>query len=328
MSAIAQRVDASAPSREVDVLMATFNGSAFLDEQIDSILAQRDVRVRLLVRDDGSTDDTIERVRRHALAQPGRIIEVDGMASAGRLGPAANFFALLERARTTMPPAEWIAFADQDDVWFLDKLSRAISALQKSNTERQDAPALYGSATILTDASGRRIGRSPRFDRPPAFAHALVQNIAAGNTMVMNIAAADLVLRAGRPALPLHDWWCYQLVTGSGGSMLYDDEPSLLYRQHSTNVLGAGAGLQARVGRWRQVLDGRYGQRNRAMLAELSMREGLLTPDARRCLSNFRKACISNSALARLRALLASGVYRQTWAQNALLGAACAGRRL
>ncbi len=120
-------------------------------------------------------------------------------------GFAENFRSLLTSSDVA---ADYFAFADQDDVWDKDKLSRAIGPVRETATE---TPALYCSRTRLVDESGQPIGFSPLFTRRPGFRNALVQSIAGGNTMVMNRAALSILAQSAQRTSPSRspDWWTY-----------------------------------------------------------------------------------------------------------------------
>jgi hypothetical protein len=166
--------------------------------------------------------------------------------------------------------------ADQDDVWLTTKLARACKALE----EHIDRPALYGSATIVcdTDLNNGYLSRTPNTEL--GFGHALAQNFAGGNTMVLNAAALRLVQDAIRRdiAVPVYDWFLYQLISGAGGAIVFDGEPGVLYRQHSTNAIGASRGLLPRLWRLKQMAQGRYRHWNDANLKALTRVMDILSP--------------------------------------------------
>jgi len=222
----------------VAVLLSTYNGAAFLEAQLDSLLAQRGVEVEVFARDDGSSDATREILARYAAHWPA-LAEVSREAN---LGPAMSF---LERLATAPEGFDGYAFCDQDDVWLPDKLSRAAAQLAKVAEAR---PALYCSGVTCVDAELRPLGAAPIKD-DPRFEHLIFENIAFGATVVMNPAAARLVRsRRPRSGVAMHDWWC-ALVTAAFGEVTYDPRPSVLYRQHGGNEIGQAS---ARVGEiWR-----------------------------------------------------------------------------
>jgi glycosyltransferase involved in cell wall biosynthesis len=211
---------------KVVVLMSTFNGEAFLREQIASILSQT-VAPTLIVRDDGSDDETCAILGEQARA--GRLQFFRGQT---RLGARASFLHLIGRHTAG---ADYVAFADQDDVWAPDKLERALCFLARVPARR---PALYCSRLTVTDERLVPIGMTPLWPRAPAFGNALVENIVSGCTCVLNAAAAAVLRNGPAPRhARFHDWWCY-LVISALGDVIYDSAPTLLYRQHRNNVVG------------------------------------------------------------------------------------------
>lgn len=220
--------------------MATYNGGRYLGEQIDSILGQSDGALRLLIRDDGSSDNTVTMARQYAARDP-RILDV---LQGERLGVIGSFFHLLHHSAED---AATIAFADQDDVWLPDKLARARHALDHQVPAGQ--PGLYCSRLNYVDAALEPLGQSPLPRRPPCLANALVENIAAGCTILLNRPAVTLLRAVAPPAaVQMHDWWFYMVIAACG-MVVHDPEPSLLYRQHASNVVGAGGGPLARLAR-------------------------------------------------------------------------------
>ncbi len=213
---------------QVAVLMSTYQGEAFVVEQIHSILSQLPPKGRLIVRDDGSTDRTIERMR--GIDDP-RLEITPGP----NLGFAGSFLTLLGGVGEG---ADVVMLADQDDVWLPGKVERACRALHGL----EEVPALYFTRLRLVDRDLRPLGETPRWPRGPSFANALCENIATGCTMALNAQGVRLVTQYGdRGKIYFHDWWIY-LVVSALGQVVMDDEPSILYRQHGANVIGRGLG--------------------------------------------------------------------------------------
>ncbi len=293
----------------VAVLLALHNGARFLGDQLTSYAAQQDVDWRLIVSDDGSTDTGLQMIADFAATHPDRnIMTHDGP----QRGLAANFLHLIGLAGKDV---SFAALSDQDDVWLPEKLARATARLADIAAGQ---PGLYCSRTALCDAGLAPLGHSPHFKRPPSFRNALIQNIAGGNTMVLNRAALDLAQAAAAEAgqVVVHDWWLYQLITGAGGTVVYDDAPSLLYRQHSGNQIGANTSLRARLRRARMVAGGILRLWNDTNIAALRASAHRLTPENRALLEAF--ATSRSSPLAqRLQTLGWLGLYRQTRGGNA-----------
>ena len=296
--------------RLMAVLLCTYQGASFLAQQLDSIEAQTHTAWRVWASDDGSKDSTLAILDRYrARWGSDRLTIVNGPRS----GSAANFLSLTCRPDIG---ADLFAWADQDDIWLPDKLARAVAALAPLG---ETVPAVYGTRTILTDEQDRELGLSTRFERPCCFANALVQNVAGGNTMVFNRAARDLIARAGPEVqIVAHDWWAYQLITGCGGTLLYDPEPSVRYRQHGNNQIGTNLDLLARVLRVRLLMGGEFGHWLDKNLAALEGTRHLLTPPHRKTLDDFtgwRRAPLRD----RIAGLWNSPVHRQTRSGNLAL---------
>lgn len=287
---------------KIVILLATRNGAEFLQQQLDSFESQSYRNWELLVSDDGSTDDTLAIVDRFAAKVSQRVVVVPGP----RLGFWQNFVALV---RSNVIEADLLAYSDQDDIWFPDKLSRAVDWFR---ARASDAPALYFSRTELIRGDGSPMGQSPLFTRAPSFRNALVQNIGGGNTMVFNRAArAALLATPVDGVMVSHDWWTYQVVTGVGGAAYYDPRPSLLYRQHGQNIVGANKGFRARLIRLNAFANGRVVEWNGVNLALLDRMRAMLTPDNVVVLDRYNKARRAGLPR-RLWLVLRSGVYRQS----------------
>ena len=216
----------------VVVLMSTYNGERFIEMQVRSILEQLPQDGRLYVRDDGSQDRTVTVIR--SLGDE-RIKVLCGP----NLGFAKSFLTLLQQAPTD---AEMVMFSDQDDVWLPHKIERAWTHL----TAIPCGPVLYCSAQMLVDEMLNPLQPTPPWPRPPSFTGALAENIVTGCTAALNPDAAQLLREGGVPEqVHFHDWWMY-LVVVALGTVIVDDEPTLLYRQHGGNLIGRGAGWWGR----------------------------------------------------------------------------------
>ena len=302
----------------VTVLMAVYDGEGSLGAQLESLAAQHHRDWRLLASDDGSSDNSRAILSAFADRFGGRVRCLDGPGA----GAAANFLFLIRQAGAALGDEGWIAFCDQDDVWQPDRLSRGVAALSR---EAPDRPALYCSRTWITDPALSRRRLSVTRPRPPGFRNALVQNIASGNTILLNPAASRLVVAAAAEVatVTLHDWWVYQLVTGAGGVVVHDDIPTLFYRQHGANQIGANDRLAARLWRMGMVLTGRFRRWNDVNIAALQASAHRFTDEHRLLLAGFQRMRAAGPA-ARLAALRRLGLYRQGRAATAALWIAAA----
>lgn len=188
------------------------------------------------------------------------------------------------------------------------------NAPAEGRTDTQaDRPALFCSRTWITDDTfePRRLS-APR-PRPPGFRNALVQNVVSGNTILLNPAGARLICDAAHEAgvVVVHDWWIYQIVSGAGGIIVHDDAPTLLYRQHSDNLIGANDTFAAQIKRLRQMLRGDFRDWNDINIAALMASAHRLTPQNRTLLEAF-DAARRKGLIGRLTGFARLGLYRQS----------------
>lgn len=301
-------------STVVGILLCTFNGERYLREQLDSFMAQTHEDWRLFVSDDGSTDSTLGILEAYQRVLGDRLTVMQGP----RKGFGQNFLSLI---RNTAVTADTYAFSDQDDIWLPNKLERSIASLARLRTR---GPQLYCSRTRLIDNDGAVTGQTPLFSKRPSFRNALVQSLAGANTMLINEAARQLLSRTPEDvSVVAHDWLAYILVTGCGGEVVYDPIPSVLYRQHAGNLIGANSGLRSRFNRVSKMLGGRFKLWNEKNLRILNSYQTDLTLENRLTLGYFiqmREAGVFR----RLRALRCTGFYRQTLAGTVSLYVAVA----
>jgi len=212
---------------KVNVLLSTFNGEQFLREQMGSLLNQRDVETDILVRDDGSTDGTVGILQYYS----SRHKNVHYYAGENA-GPKNSFLNLMKNASK----ADFYAFCDQDDVWDPDKLSIAVRDV--ANTQK-DEPCVYYSNLRVVDENLQfiRLFINEFYIMQDKYS-LLVDNMAAGCTMVFNRRALEMILENPMHYLPMHDWMVH-LVCAFFGKVIYDPEPHISYRQHSKNAVGA-----------------------------------------------------------------------------------------
>lgn len=296
----------------VAILLATYNGAEYLCQQLESISRQTHDNWLIAVSDDGSSDTTLELLShyRERLGES-RLLVFTGP---GR-GFASNFLSLIYEKSIV---ADYFAFSDQDDCWHPDRLEKALRWLQEIDRTQ---PALYCGRTHLINNSGESMGYSPVFDRTPAFKNALVQSIAGGNTMVFNSAARQLLAQAGPLSVVSHDWWSYMLISGAGGRVNYDSQPSIDYRQHGGNLVGANSRMIDRIHRLKRMFAGHFKLWNDSNINALNNCQHLLTQEHRNTLNEFSTARQA-SLFARCKGVLKSGVYRQTTPGNLGLVAA------
>ena len=221
---------------EIKVLLSTFNGEKYIQEQLDSILSQKidNDKINLIIRDDGSSDGTEKILRKYMNIYPD-IIQV---YFENNIGWMNSFIRLLYLAG----PADYYAYCDQDDIWKDDKLKRAINMLCEAN-----GPALYCGAAEMVDDNMKIIGVfgcDSTFD----IVNTIIKCQTIGCTQVFNAKLFDYVKKIPPMQDIPHDWWtvCVALLVGTVWS---DGESHMFYRQHSANVFGGKGAWYKRVKR-------------------------------------------------------------------------------
>lgn len=214
-------------TKKVQVLMSTYNGERFLREQMESVLNQTWKNLEILIRDDGSQDQTREILKDYNERYSNIHIFLED-----NCGVVRSFFELLKKS-----DADFVAFCDQDDIWMERKIEAAVAKLRQ-----EQGPALYCSNKILTDSAGNPMNRQDSRKRRPGFGNAAVECICTGCTAVMNRELADIIKKRLPDHAILHDWWSY-LVACYVGTVIFDEHAYIKYRQHEQNVVGARPGF-------------------------------------------------------------------------------------
>ena len=226
----------SFPFGNILILLSSYNGEKYIQEQIVSLENQQNVSVTILIRDDGSKDSTVQVVK--SLQQEYKnIVLIEGE----NIGCAKSFSELLVYASKTFSAYDYYAFCDQDDFWLSEKLKTAVSVLNSMSKEKQ---LLYCSNLYVVDKNlqNRKKKYKNGFVKIIPIA-SLAESYGTGCTMVFNKAVVDFYVSHIPENLHLHDLWIYHQCVFLG-HVFYDDESYILYRQHGNNVVGARTSLK------------------------------------------------------------------------------------
>lgn len=223
---------------KIAILLAAYNGKQYIQEQIDSILNQENVNVTIFVSIDPSSDGTRDFLEVTYCNNPHIIIlsDVGIFGGAGR-----NFFRLIRDV--DFAPYDYISFADQDDIWYPNKLSRAINKLYETEADG------YSSNVLAFWENG--IEKLISKAQPQCHYDYLFEAAGPGCTYVMSNALAtqiqecickewDLV-----NTVWLHDWFCYAYARAHSFRWVIDEKPTMKYRQHISNQVGVNQGFNA-----------------------------------------------------------------------------------
>lgn len=290
------------------ILLSTYNGSKFLQQQLESLYQQTYPHIRILVRDDGSSDST-----RNILDSEQARGRIEILAGHNNLGPAQSFFELLRNAVSS--ETEYVAFCDQDDIWHPEKITHAVSTLMDIAGH---GPAMYCSRLEIVDEQLNHIGYT-EMPGKLGFGNALVENVAVGCTVLLNRDAIELIGKNLPSRVYIHDWWCY-LVSSCFGQVVYDNNAYIKYRQHGGNTIGVASN---RLGHWRRKWRRFFGRgeghrwlSEQATIFSSIFQERIPLPQ-RRIVERFVAG--RSSLRCRLQMVFSSGIWRQKWSDNLIL---------
>ena len=224
--------------KRVDVILATYNGEKFLKAQLDSLLNQSYPLHRIFLRDDLSSDQTQDIISEYKKKHNDKIIVVP---SSTRLGVIANFSSLLQQIDHQ---TDYLMFCDQDDIWLSDKVESTLNKmLQEEKISKPNTPILLHTDLKLVDGQLKEIstsyihysGLNP--ESGSTFSRLLTQNCVTGCTMMLNKPLIELTDHVPN-GIVMHDWWI-ALVAACFGKVVFLNKPTILYRQHGNNTVGA-----------------------------------------------------------------------------------------
>jgi rhamnosyltransferase len=262
-------------SNKVAVLLATYNGLTWLNAQLESLLNQLDVDVTIFVSDDCSSDQTFQYFNQLALKEPRIVL----LPSKGRIRSAGkNFYRLI--IDVDISDFDYIAFSDQDDIWDLDKLSRHIQLIKLHNAEAISSNVL----AFWPNGHQKLIVKS----QPQKKYDFLFESAGPGCTFLLtpwlvNELKYQLINNEVSQQVAMHDWLAYAICRAHGKVWVIDSAPSIQYRQHQNNLIGANIGLKASVSRLKKINSGWY----RDEVALISRVVASISPDPN--LQKFKK---------------------------------------
>ncbi|NLR78611.1 glycosyltransferase family 2 protein [Chitinophaga eiseniae] len=244
---------------KITIAMAVYNGGKYIQEQIESIINQTYTNWELIIRDDGSVDDTVAVIRRYAK----RDIRISLLEDDKKnLGARENFGQLI---KSVTGKCEYLMLADQDDVWNADKIMLTLEhMLETEKMLGKDTPILIHTDFSYVDENLNPLKAKPhiayRFSQhPEAVLNKLVsQNFLWGCTMMMNSNLVSLIGPISKFGVN-HDYWI-ALVAAAMGHIVFIPQPTMLYRQHQDNVsVGLKSGtLTSRIkrilGGWKEMV--------------------------------------------------------------------------
>lgn len=234
---------------KIAILLAAYNGMHWIEEQLTSILGQFGVEVRVYISIDPSTDGTETWCATYAAREP-RVILLPYAGSYG--GASRNFFRLIRDV--DFDDFDFAAFADQDDIWHADKLLRAVLKLEQHQADAysSNVTAFWEDGkTQLLDKAQHQVTWDFLFEAAgPGCTYVL------STRLMQPLKASMLHNWKALQSVSLHDWFCYAYARSHGFHWYIDPEPSMDYRQHERNQVGANTGLGPLIARYKSIHDG------------------------------------------------------------------------
>ena len=220
---------------QIDILMATYNGEKYISKQIDSILCQTYQDWKLIIRDDCSTDATRAILLQYAKEYPDKIYVVDD--SKGNIGVVRNFKELMKYSQN-----KYAMFCDQDDIWKATKIADSISEMQQIGIADEKTPAMVFSDLTVVDSdenviSDSFLSRNHLEVKKIELEQLIFWNVVVGNTILINQPLKELMLDMPDDA-GMHDHWAVLACIANNGIVRFLNKQTVLYRQHSENVVG------------------------------------------------------------------------------------------
>jgi len=223
------------------ILMATYNGEQFISDQIESILNQTYKNWKLVIHDDGSTDNTLDIINKYVEKYKDKIILIDDGIKCG--GAKENFSHLIKIAKNSFD-FDYIMFADQDDVWLPEKIKISLDVIvDLEKRYKKEIPILVHTDLVVVDKYLNVVCESFwKYQKinpiKNSLNHLLLENTVTGSTMIINKRLLALIEYIPKEAL-IHDWWIALVCAITNGIIYPLKQQTVLYRQHENNDLGA-----------------------------------------------------------------------------------------
>lgn len=221
---------------KVNVLLSTYNGGKYLEEFIKSLINQTYKNFVLYVRDDGSTDNSLEILETYIKIWPNKIVLIKDFDK--NLGPCLSFLRLL-----SLVEGDYFMFADQDDIWLPEKIEITLKKMKKmEDSLGKKTPILVHTDLVVVDENLKQIsasfwkyqGLNPKVK---TFNRLIIQNNITGCTMMINKALKKIIYTQPKNAI-IHDWWI-AIIASAFGIIDFIPKSTVLYRQHNAQCIGA-----------------------------------------------------------------------------------------
>ena len=289
--------------KKIQILLSTYNGEKHVREQLESYVNLDNFEdVKVLIRDDGSTDGTREILNEYKQRYGFEIIEGEN------IGLNASMHYLVQSCDLS---CKYFSFSDQDDVWLPDKLSRAVEMLDSLDGS---VPCLYSACSSITNDALEIKGKTLVPKRKLSFYNSMIQNVCVGHTQVCNVELIKLLREHFSDDIYVHDSWVYTVATAFGMAV-YDKARITLYRQHGNNAIGYDVSpFKNFIKRLKRLKSGKSRRYSYQLRAFYDLYGEKIPEEYRTEMDKYFKK--QKSFFTRLGYTLTTKMYRQTWTEN------------
>jgi len=286
-------------NKNVQILLSTYNGENYLREQLNSYIAMEGYEnIKVLIRDDGSTDGTKNILEEYK--------EVHGfeVIYGKNLGVNHSVKILIENCDMN---CEYFAISDQDDVWLTHKISLSLEHMQNTDVNK---PTVFASRTMLASERLNPLKEIPIIKYGVSFFNAMVQNVLPGHTQVLNRELLNILRKNDLTNVLVIDWWIY-MVASAIGEVTVSNQITVLHRQHGKNAVGYEANIfKHYLLRAKRILAGDSYKLTQQLQTFYKQYESLISKEKEEEIRKF--IYCQKNIFSRLRYVFCSKIYRQT----------------
>lgn len=285
--------------KTIQILMSTYNGEKYLKEQLDSIINLNEFElIKVLIRDDGSTDGTRDILKEYEEKYDFEII------LGTNIGITRSIFELLKNSDEN---CKLFALSDQDDIWMKDKF---YNVMQKHYNSDNTEPIMYASISEVVSEDIKHIGTTLIPKKEVGFYNAMVQNITPGHTQVYNRRLVELLVNKKFKDVVVVDWWIYLVASGCG-KIIFEPKCTVKHRQHNNNSVGyQNNGVKKLINRIKKLKRKDANSISKQLKSLFDIYGDILKDDYKNELSLYLNNL--QNTLSRIQYILKAKVYRQT----------------
>lgn len=285
--------------KTIQILMSTYNGERYIKTQLESFIKLKYFKnIKVLIRDDGSTDNTVKILDEYRAKYGFNIIK------GKNVGVNKSIQILFDECDLS---CDYFALSDQDDYWLEDKFDMV---LKKAALYKDTEPLLFSSCSQLTDELLHLLNGTTIIPKKgTSFFNAMIQNVLPGHTQVFNRALMNKLIGRNSKNIHVIDWWIYLVASGTG-TVIFDKKCTVLHRQHNANVVGYENNIfKLAKQRFNRLLNSEAKSISKQLLDFQKFYENEISYDKKEEIENYFES--QKTTYKRFRYTITTNVYRQ-----------------